>query len=190
MTFNRHSARRTARILCIAAAFSLLVGCTPSSPSSTNRASMSGALNQPDTSSVLILDGEENGLPDAALTALNEALDHCLGWGPGTAGSSLHSVVAAAALLDWATDNELTSRSAGLTAEAFASWYDQLDDLDRDTFSETWPLVCDDADALLEAPESMAERMESAGVDPARAADWDAMDWVVLRSEVEGGGGC
>lgn len=200
MIFHRSSARRTARILCIAAMFGLLVGCTTASPSSTQTASVPGTLTQPDNSSVLVLDGDseaasepsdaENGLAAGDLDALDEALDACLGWGPGSAGSSLHSVAAAASLLDWATENRLAARTGDPAADAFDAWYTALDELDKDTFAETWPLVCDQADALLEDPDGMAELLETAGAAPAPANGWDAADWDALRTAVDGGSGC
>lgn len=205
MTLHRHTVCRAAGILCIAAAFALLTGCTPASPSSTNEASVSSALNQTDTDSVLVLEGEdeagpssasasvsseENGLPAAEQEALDEALNACLGWGPGSAGSSLHSVVAAAALLDWAQANGLASGQSGEIEALFADWYDTLDEFDKDTFSETWPLVCDEAALLLEDAAGMAELMETAGVDPARADGWASESWEVLHAAIDGGSGC
>lgn len=200
MISDRFSVRRTARILCIAAVFGLLVGCTAASPSSANQASVSSALTQPDNDSVLVLDGgseaasepsdEENGFAAGELDALDEALDACLGWGPGSAGSSLHSVAAAASLLDWATENRLAARTGDPAADAFDAWHTALDELDKDTFAETWPLVCEQADALLEDPDGMAELLETAGAAPAPADGWDAADWDALRTAVDGGSGC
>lgn len=199
MTFHRNTVCRMARILCIAAAFSLLIGCTAASPSSSNKAAVSGGLAQPDTDSILVIEGdgasssdpsgEENGLAAPALDALEEALDTCLGWGPGSAGSSLHSVAAAAALLDWAAENDLSGRTDDPAADAFDVWYAALDEFDKDTFAETWPLVCDEADALLEDADGMAERMETAGVSPERADGWTSESWEALRAAVDGGSG-
>lgn len=190
MIFDRHFVRRMARVLCITAAFSLLAGCAAASPSDSSKASISGALTQPDNSSVLVLDGssvsaEENDLQQ---DALHEALNACLGWGPGSAGSSLHAVSAAAALLDWASANGLAGRTDSFAADAFTAWYEGLDDFGQDTFSETWPLVCEEADALLEGADGTDELLESAGADPSQAGSWDAADWDALLAAVIGSG--
>ncbi len=199
MILHSASLRRTARIICIAAAFSLLIGCTPASPSSSNKASVSGALTQPDNDSVLVMggsqtgsepSGEENALPVEAVAGLEDALNNCLGWGPGSAGCSLHSVAAAAALLDWSSENALAAYAGDPAASAFDAWYAELDEFDRDTFAETWPMVCDDAAALLEDTNSMAGLLETAGASTENAGDWNGSDWETLRAAIDGGSGC
>ena len=50
------------------------------------------------------------------------AFASCLGWGPGSAGSSLKSVQAAADLLAWAEQNQLSRQGPDLLAAGTTGW--------------------------------------------------------------------
>ena len=97
------------------AAFSLalfLAGCTTAASSaSTAPSSSSQALSEApasqavpsgedDTGPAPSVDGTENGFN--GLTDPTEAFSRGLGWGPGTAGTSLKQAAAAASMMDWA----------------------------------------------------------------------------------------
>lgn len=105
----------------------------------------------------------EQSAPDAAadatnspLPAPNDALDGCLGWGEGTAGSSMKSTSAALDLLRWATDAQLNTHTAAEITDAFTAWYGALEDFQQENFAETWPIVCDKADTLLKGGDNAA----------------------------------
>ena len=94
------------------------------------------------------------------------AFASCLGWGPGSAGSSLKSVQAAADLLAWAEQNQLSRQGPDLLAGVFGRWYDGLEPLQQENLAEVWPLVQADAAALLTAKSDMLPRIQDAGLDP------------------------
>jgi hypothetical protein len=126
-------------------------------------------------------DSSENGLSvSQELTAPDEVLDGLLTWGPGTAGCTLHSVICASEVLDWATQNQLAAQEAEDVSAALAAWYDGLDDYDRETLAETWPMVRDDAGALLADPDEMAGLLETAGLTVEDVANANADDFLAL----------
>ena len=116
-----------------------------------------------------------------------------LGWGPGVSGCSLKSVLAAASLLQWAEQTNLTSRTTDAIEDAFSQWYDALDSMDQESFAEAWPLIKDDANALLTDKDSLSGRIEDAGLDPAdlpgcSEKNWDALQDVIDRLTPEAKG--
>jgi hypothetical protein len=178
---------RLTRLLLAAAAFCLLAGCSGAAASpSSSRAEASLAPSQVSSSSNTLpapsVDAAENGLTVAqsSLASPGETLDGLLTWGPGTAGCTLHSVICATKVLDWATQNQLAAHSEMDIAEALAAWYDELDAYDQETLAETWPMVRDDANALLADHASMADLLETAGLEADAAADANADDFAAL----------
>jgi hypothetical protein len=173
-----------ARLLCVAVVLGMLAGCSAAaSPSSSVEAAVT-----PSQAEVQPTEAPSDSTNNIALPPLslpNEALDLCLGWGPGTAGSTLHSISAAAALLDWATENELSARSYDEIVECLHNWYSSLSSFDQETFEETWPLVCDDANALLTDPTALSGTLESAGLSVASVAYASEDDWNTLLNVLD-----
>ena len=173
---------------CAALALALfLAGCTAAASSSTPAPSSSSqALSEAPTSQAIPsgeddtttapgVDATENGF--TGLTDPTEALSRGLGWGPGTAGTSLKQVAAAASMMDWADENSAASRSADSLNSCLSSWFAGLDAFDQENFAEAWPLIESSAQRILDDPDAQAAWLEDAGVDEVPACseeDWAA----------------
>ena len=173
---------------CAALALALfLAGCTAAASSSTPAPSSSSqALSEApasqaipsgedDTTTAPGVDATENGF--TGLTDPTQALSRGLGWGPGTAGTSLKQVAAAASMMDWADENSAASRSADSLNSCLSSWFAGLDAFDQENFAEAWPLIESSAQRILDDPDAQAAWLEDAGVDEVPACseeDWAA----------------
>ena len=176
---------------CAALALALfLAGCTAaasSSESSSTPPASSQALSEAPASqavpsgeddttaapSVDDTDNSFNGLSDPTA-----AFARGLGWGPGTAGTSLKEMAAAASMMDWAEANGAANRSAGSLHDCLAGWYDGLDAFDQENFAEAWPLIENAAQRILEDPEGQASWLEDAGVEETPTCSEE--DWAAL----------
>ena len=146
----------SAALLC-----GLLAGCSntngdashasssASEPSSVSSESAPSSTAQADTSGLFNKDFDENSLFSVDGTAA--AFEPSLGWGPGVSGCSLKSVQAAATLLVWADEANLSARTETAIEDAYTQWYDNLSDSEQEGFAEAWPMIKDDAAALLDA---------------------------------------
>ena len=160
----------SAALLC-----GLLAGCSntngdashasssASEPSSVSSESAPSSTAQADTSGLFNKDFDENSLFSVDGTAA--AFEPSLGWGPGVSGCSLKSVQAAATLLVWADEANLSARTETAIEDAYTQWYDNLSDSEQEGFAEAWPMIKDDAAALLEDKDAMAGRLEDVGLD-------------------------
>ena len=173
---------------CAALALALfLAGCTAAASSSTPAPSSSSQAlgeapasqaipsGEDDTTTAPGVDATENGF--TGLTDPTEALSRGLGWGPGTAGTSLKQVAAAASMMDWADENSAASRSADSLNSCLSSWFAGLDAFDQENFAEAWPLIESSAQRILDDPDAQAAWLEDAGVDEVPACseeDWAA----------------
>lgn len=173
---------------CAALALALfLASCTAAASSSTPAPSSSSqALSEApasqaipsgedDTTTAPGVDATENGF--TGLTDPTEALSRGLGWGPGTAGTSLKQVAAAASMMDWADENSAASRSADSLNSCLSGWFAGLDAFDQENFAEAWPLIESSAQRILDDPDAEASWLEDAGVDEVPACseeDWAA----------------
>ena len=180
----------SAALLC-----GLLVGCSDtsddsshasssaSSPSSSSASSESAPSStvQADTSGLFNKDFDENSLFSVDGTAA--AFAPSLGWGPGVSGCSLKSVQAAATLLVWADEANLSARTDAAIEDAYTQWYDTLSDLEQEGFAEAWPMIKEDAAALLEDKDAMAGRLDDVGLEADKLTfsekDWNALEEVV-----------
>ena len=180
----------SAALLC-----GLLAGCSDtsddashasssaSSPSSSSASSESAPSStvQADTSGLFNKDFDENSLFSVDGTAA--AFAPSLGWGPGVSGCSLKSVQAAATLLVWADEANLSARTDAAIEDAYTQWYDNLSDLEQEGFAEAWPMIKEDAAALLEDKDSMAGRLDDVGLEADKLTfsekDWNALEEVV-----------
>ena len=62
-------------------------------------------------------------------------------------GCSLKSVQAAATLLVWADEANLSARTDTAIEDAYTQWYDNLSDSEQEGFAEAWPMIKEDAAA-------------------------------------------
>ena len=180
----------SAALLC-----GLLAGCSDtsddashasssaSSPSSSSASSESAPSStvQADTSGLFNKDFDENSLFSVDGTAA--AFAPSLGWGPGVSGCSLKSVQAAATLLVWADEANLSARTDVAIEDAYTQWYDNLSDIEQEGFAEAWPMIKEDAAALLEDKDAMAGRLDDVGLEADKLTfsekDWNALEEVV-----------
>lgn len=156
----------------------------PSVPASSSVAAVEPTL--PDDSEIPApsVDGDENSML-GDLTSPSGALGSCLGWGPGTAGSSLKSVQAAVELLNWSEENSLARRDSNAVAASFTGWYEALGAEDKENFSAVWPIVRAQADAILSGEGDMEPLLADAGIDTNTLPDYTAADWETLRDAVD-----
>ena len=181
----------SAALLC-----GLLAGCSDtsddashasssaSSPSSSSASSESAPSStvQADTSGLFNKDFDENSLFSVDGTAA--AFAPSLGWGPGVSGCSLKSVQAAATLLVWADEANLSARTDAAIEDAYTQWYDNLSDIEQEGFAEAWPMIKEDAAALLEDKDAMAGRLDDVGLE-ADKLTFSEKDWNVLEEVVD-----
>lgn len=175
--------------LCLCAALPL-AGCggeeassassVPAPPASSSVAAADPVLPDQTEGEAPFDEDGENGLL-GPLSSPEEPLSSCLSWGPGTAGSSLKSVQAAVALLNWAEENSLSRRDDLSVARSFTGWYEGLEADEQENFSAVWPIIQAQADALISGEGEMEPLLEDAGIDPASLPDYTAADWEVLR---------
>lgn len=202
--------RPLALALCAVLLCSLFTACSGTSSSSEQPSSAASAASDSASASASTSD---SALPDSttqantgslnpgnfdensafSITGTTDAFAPCLGWGPGVSGCSLKSVLAAASLLQWAEQTNLTSRTTDAIEDAFSQWYDALDSMDQESFAEAWPLIKDDANALLTDKDSLSGLIEDAGLDPAdlpgcSEKNWDALQDVIDRLTPEAKG--
>ena len=128
-------------------------------------------------------DFDENSI--FSITGTAAAFEPCLGWGPGVSGCSLKSVIAAASLLQWAENARLASRTPEAVQEAFYSWYDTLDADEQESFAEAWTMIEPDALSLLSDKDSMAGRIEDAGLDPDTLPGCTLKNWQALQTVLD-----
>lgn len=179
-------------LLCAALALSLLAGCggtsggsdskdsssassaaSESIPSSTTEASTSGLRPNFDENALFSISGTE------------DAFAPCLGWGPGVSGCSLKSVIAAASLLQWAEDNQFSIHPGDAIEDAYNGWYDALSDTDKESFAEAWPLIREDANAMLTDINSMTDRIADAGLDASDLPGCSDSNWKALQDVLD-----
>lgn len=164
----------------------VLAGCTESAGSSSSSVSSQALSEAPaseavpsgqeDTAPAPSVDGSENGFN--AIGDPAGAFAGGLGWGPGTAGTSLKSVAAAASMMDWADENGAAGRSSDALHDTLASWFNGLEKVDQENFAEAWPLIEESAQRILEDPDGVQEEMSDAGVQEAPSCsseDWKAL---------------
>ena len=177
-------------LVCAALLAGLLAGCTSTSGSSSASASGDAASSesipastaQADTGKLTPnLDEDENSI--FSIQNTEAAFAPCLGWGPGVSGCSLKSVQAAATLLVWADEANLSARTETAIEDAYTQWYDNLSDSEQEGFAEAWPMIKDDAAALLEDKYAMVGRLEDVGLDAWKLTfsekNWNALEDVV-----------
>lgn len=167
--------RLISALLCAALAVCLLASCGSSSSSSSEAPENKSEAS---TDGILPSDDENSAF---TFTDPAKAFESSLGWGPGTAGTSLKAAVAAVDMLDWAEDNKLAANSgAGAAESLLKKWYNKLSDTEKDSLSEAWPLIKLDAEAILDDKDSVADLLDSAGIDADELPDYTQKNWDAL----------
>ena len=100
-------------------------------------------------------------------------------------GCSLKSVQAAATLLVWADEANLSARTETAIEDAYTQWYDNLSDSEQEGFAEAWPLVKDAALDLLSDKDSMTGRITDAGLDADTLPGCTLKNWQALQSVLD-----
>lgn len=184
--------RLAAMLLCAAFAISLLSGCGGAASSSASSAASSEAAaseavpssKAEASASGIVPSSDENSI--YALTDPAKAFKSSLGWGAGTAGTSLKTVIAAADMLEWAEDNNLSHQSRSAAESLLQKWYDGLSDTQRESFIESWPLIKSTASTLLTDKESISGRIEDAGLNIKNLPGCTQKNWDVLQDILDG----
>ena len=147
-------------LVCAALLACLLAGCSTSSgtdggeaasssSSAASSESIPSSTTQANTGKLTPnLDESDNSIFSPAST--QDAFEPCLGWGPGVSGCSLKSVIAADSLLSWAENGNLAMQTTDVIEDAYTEWYDSLSTDEQDSFADAWPLIKEDANALLQ----------------------------------------
>ncbi len=142
-------------------------------PSSTTEASTSGLRPSFDENSLFSIEGT------------TEAFSPCLGWGPGVSGCSLKSVLAASSLLQWAESTNLSLKTADAIQDAYNDWYTSLSSTEQEGFAEAWPLIREDANALLTDIDSISDRAKDAGLDVSALPGCSEENWNALQNVLD-----
>ena len=166
----------------------VLAGCTAAASSVERSSSSSSQALSEAPASQAVPSGEEDTTPapnfDDTENSFNGISDPTsafaggLGWGPGTAGTSLKSVAAAASMMNWADQNGASNRSSEALNDCLTKWYDSLEQVDQENFAEAWPLIEESAQRILDDPQAVRPEMEDAGVQDipsCSADDWSAL---------------
>ena len=123
-----------------------------------------------------VVDGSENGFN--GISDPTDAFAGSLGWGPGTAGTSLKSVAAAASMMEWADENAAANRSSDALNDSLSQWFDSLEQVDQENFAEAWPLIEESAQRILDDPKAVQGELSDAGVQETPSCseeDWSAV---------------
>lgn len=140
----------------------LLAGCGASASSLSEPASSapasSAVSSQPQKPTATPTPTET---PAPSSDGLEEILSGMLGFGPGTAGSSLSGMARAADLLNWSAAHTQVDEEQ-LTVWVTA-WYGSCTQEERENLAESWPMVRDSAQALIQDPAVNAPILEDAG---------------------------
>lgn len=140
----------------------LLAGCGASASSLSEPASSAPASSvsssQPQEPTATPAPTET---PAPSSDGLEEMLSGMLGFGPGTAGSSLSGMARAADLLNWSAAHTQVDEEQ-LTVWVTA-WYGSRTQEERENLAESWPMVRDSAQALIQDPAANAPILEDAG---------------------------
>ena len=182
-------------LVCAALLACLLAGCSTSSgtdggeaasssSSAASSESIPSSTTQANTGKLTPnLDESDNSIFSPAST--QDAFSPCLGWGPGVSGCSLKSVIAADSLLSWAENGNLAMQTTDVIEDAYTEWYDSLSTDEQDSFADAWPLIKEDANALLTDTSSMTGRIEDAGLNAKELPDCSEENWQALQDVID-----
>lgn len=156
--------------LLLAVLLAMTAGCAPAPD----------ALPQPPAAAESAVTAESAATPEDGEPArtLALALEGCLTYEGGTAGSSLKTARAAAALVVYLAQE---APGAGAAHREAAQWREALGDGDRATLGDNWPGVYACARAICEDPAAQQGLLADAGV----TADFGAMDLTAVPEQLE-----
>lgn len=122
-------------------------------------------------------------------SSFGDVLDICTSWGPGTAGSSLQSVLSAVTLITWANTNDVKDMDQDKLLGIVMDVIDKSDDTEKDALAANWRTIYDTGDSILNDPTNLYGIMSDAGCyDEGRAivqnAD-SAKNWETLKLLIE-----
>ena len=154
-----------------------------SASASTSDSALPDSTTQANTGSLNPGDFAENSV--FSITGTTDAFAPCLGWGPGVSGCSLKSVIAADSLLSWAENGNLAMQTTDVIEDAYTEWYDSLSTDEQNSFADAWPLIKEDANALLTDTSSMTGRIEDAGLNAKELPDCSEENWQALQDVID-----
>lgn len=161
--------------LLLAVLLALTAGCAPAPD----------ALVQPPAAAESAVTAESAATPESAAPegagparTLALALEGCLTYEGGTAGSSLKTARAAAALVVYLAQEAPGADAAHREA---AQWREDLGDGDRATLGDNWPGVYACARSICEDPAAQQGLLADAGV----TADFGAMDLTAVPEQLD-----
>ena len=76
-------------------------------------------------------------------------------------------------------------QSTDVIEDAYTEWYDSLSTDEQDSFADAWPLIKEDANALLTDTSSMTGRIEDAGLNAKELPDCSEENWQALQDVID-----
>lgn len=96
-------------------------------------------------------------------SSFGDVLDICTSWGPGTAGSSLKSVLSAVTLITWANTNDVKDMDQDQLLKAVMSAIEKAGDTEKEALAANWRTIYDTGDSILNDPTDLYGIMSDAG---------------------------
>lgn len=177
--------------LCAAMLVGLLSACggsTAANTSSSTSASSAASESIPSSTTRADTSGLRPNFNENALFTIDgttDAFEPCLGWGPGVSGCSLKSVIAAASLLQWAENTNLSMKTTAAIEDAYNEWYDSLTSMEQESFAEAWPMIREDANTMLTDISSISGVIEDAGLDISELPGCSEENWEALQKVLD-----
>lgn len=181
--------KRFALLLAAALLTAALAACTPAGPASgvpgafgaPSQGASSTPQGTPAPEASDTVSSAASGAPSESQTAMRQALDACVSFGTGEAGSSLKTAIAACALLDSAQELAAPEEDWGA---CFDAWYQQQEAEKQQLFWENWPGLAASVRSIGQDPAGQAGLLESAG-SPNRHDHYDAGTYEPMLRAVE-----
>jgi hypothetical protein len=122
-------------------------------------------------------------------SSFGDVLNICTSWGPGTAGSSLQSVLSAVTLITWANTNDVKDMDQDQLLSVVMASIGKADDTEKEALAANWRTIYDTGDSILNDPTNLYGIMSDAGcydegVAIVQNAD-SAKNWETLKLLIE-----
>lgn len=127
-------------------------------------------------------------------SSFGDVLDICTSWGPGTAGSSLQSVLSAVTLITWANTNDVKDMDQDKLLGIVMDVIDKSDDTEKDALAANWRTIYDTGDSILNDPTNLYGIMSDAGCydegiaivqNADSAKNWETLKLLIERNAFE-----
>ena len=127
-------------------------------------------------------------------SSFGDVLDTCTSWGPGTAGSSLQSVLSAVTLITWANTNDVKDMDQDKLLGIVMDVIDKSDDTEKDALAANWRTIYDTGDSILNDPTNLYGIMSDAGCydegiaivqNADSAKNWETLKLLIERNAFE-----